>query len=353
MEEPDDPSTPLLELELRRTFTVDDQRLKEPTEKEIRVILARTNKFTVEDELNCGACGYESCRAKAVAVYRGLAEEAMCLPFMIEQAERVCHELNVPWPNLKDIHRHLINTEKLASMGQMAAGVAHELNNPLGTILLYTNLLARKLKERPDLDHDLKLLVDEANRCKKIIGNLLDFARQNRVQLEPTNVAELFQRVVEESLFTLRDTGPDLRVTCEAPPDLLVDLDKDQIGQVLINLVKNGIESMEGKSGNVRLLAVDDLATGRVRISVSDEGRGIAPEARDKVFQPFFTTKSLGRGTGLGLPIAYGIVKMHSGRIWFDSEPGCGTTFTLELPKTQSLRRSALYGEKPQDSICR
>jgi signal transduction histidine kinase/iron only hydrogenase large subunit-like protein len=353
MEEPDDPSTPLLELELRRTFTVDDQRLKEPTEKEIRVILARTNKFTTEDELNCGACGYESCRAKAVAVYRGLAEEAMCLPFMIEQAERVCHELNVPWPNLKDIHRHLINTEKLASMGQMAAGVAHELNNPLGTILLYTNLLARKLKERPDLDHDLKLLTDEANRCKKIIGNLLDFARQNRVQLEPTNVAELFQRVVEESLFTLRDTGPGLRITCEAPPDLQVDLDKDQIGQVLVNLVKNGIESMEGKSGVVRLLAVDDVATGRVRIAVSDEGRGIAPEARDKVFQPFFTTKSLGRGTGLGLPIAYGIVKMHSGRIWFDSEPGCGTTFTLELPKTQSLRRSALYGEKPQDSICR
>jgi signal transduction histidine kinase len=288
-----------------------------------------------------------------VAVHSGLAEEAMCLPFMIEQAERVCHELNVPWPNLKDIHRHLINTEKLASMGQMAAGVAHELNNPLGTILLYTNLLARKLKDRTDLDHDLKLLVDEANRCKKIIGNLLDFARQNRVQLERTNVAELLQRVVEESLYTLRDTGPGLRVTCESPPDLQVDLDKDQIGQVLVNLVKNGIEAMEGNPGTVRLLAVDEPATGRVRMVVSDEGRGIAPEARDKVFQPFFTTKSLGRGTGLGLPIAYGIVKMHGGRIWFDSEPGHGTSFTVELPKTQSLRRSHLYGEKPQDTICR
>jgi two-component system, NtrC family, sensor kinase len=353
MEQSEGPPTEMPDLDLHRSFTVDDQRLKEPTEQEIRVILARTNKFTVEDELNCGACGYETCRAKAVAVYRGLAEEAMCLPFMIEQAERVCHELNVPWPNLKDIHRHLINTEKLASMGQMAAGVAHELNNPLGTILLYTNLIARKLKDRPELDHDLKLLTDEANRCKKIIGNLLDFARQNRVQLEPTNVSELFQRVVEESLFTLRDTGPGLRISCEAPPDLVVDLDKDQIGQVLINLVKNGIEAMEGTSGTVRLLAVDEPATGRVRMAVSDEGRGISPEARDKVFQPFFTTKSLGRGTGLGLPIAYGIVKMHSGRIWFDSEAGRGTTFTIELPKTQSLRRSTLYGEKSQDSICR
>jgi two-component system, NtrC family, sensor kinase len=353
MDEPAEDPSRLPPLDLRRQFTVDDQRLKEPTEQEIRVILARTNKFTVEDELNCGACGYESCRAKAVAVYRGLAEEAMCLPFMIEQAERVCHELNVPWPNLKDIHRHLINTEKLASMGQMAAGVAHELNNPLGTILLYTNLLARKLKERPDLDHDLKLLVDEANRCKKIIGNLLDFARQNRVQLEHTSVADLFQRVVEESLFSLRDTGPSLRITCESPPDLFVDLDKDQMGQVLTNLVKNGIEAMEGKSGTIRLYAVDEPVPGRVRISVSDEGRGIAPEARDKVFQPFFTTKSLGRGTGLGLPIAYGIVKMHNGRIWFDSDPGGGTTFTIELPKTQSLRRSTLYGDKPQDTVCR
>jgi two-component system, NtrC family, sensor kinase len=353
MAEPSEDPSKIPAIDLQRKFTVDDQRLKEPTEQEIRVILARTNKFTAEDELNCGACGYETCRAKAVAVHRGLAEEAMCLPFMIEQAERVCHELNVPWPNLKDIHRHLINTEKLASMGQMAAGVAHELNNPLGTILLYTNLLARKLKERPDLDHDLKLLVDEANRCKKIIGNLLDFARQNRIQLERTNLAELFQRVVEESLFALRDTGPGLRITCEAPPDLAVDLDKDQMGQVLINLIKNGIEAMEGKEGTVRLFCVDDAVPGRVRICVSDEGRGIAPEARDKVFQPFFTTKSLGRGTGLGLPIAYGIVKMHNGRIWFDSEPGAGTTFTIELPKTQSLRRSTLYGEKPQDSVCR
>jgi signal transduction histidine kinase/iron only hydrogenase large subunit-like protein len=353
MEEVDANPTELPDLALHRSFTVDDQRLQEPTEQEIRVILARTNKFTVEDELNCGACGYETCRAKAVAVSRGFAEEAMCLPFMIEQAERVCHELNVPWPNLKDIHRHLINTEKLASMGQMAAGVAHELNNPLGTILLYTNLLARKLKERPDLDHDLKLLVDEANRCKKIIGNLLDFARQNRVQLEKTNIADLFQRVVEDSLFTLRDTGPGLRITCEAPPDLCVDLDKDQISQVLINLVKNGIEAMEGNPGEVRLTAVDEPRPGLARMTVSDQGRGIAPEARDKVFQPFFTTKSLGRGTGLGLPIAYGIVKMHGGRIWFDSEPGQGTTFIIELPKTQSLRRSHLYGEKPQDTVCR
>jgi signal transduction histidine kinase len=117
--------------------------------------------------------------------------------------------------------------------------------------------------------------------------------------------------------------------------------------------VKNAIEATEGKPGTVRLFATADENDAHVRMTVTDEGHGIPPEARDKVFQPFFTTKSLGRGTGLGLPIAYGIVKMHGGRIWFDSEQGHGTTFFIELPKTQSLRRSNLYGEKPQDSVCR
>ena len=171
-------------LDLSRAFTPDDQRTREPTEEEIRDILAHTNKYFVEDELNCGACGYSTCRAKAAAVYAGMAEEAMCLPFIIDQAERVCHELNVPWSNLRDVHSHLINSEKLASMGQMAAGVAHELNNPLSTILLYSHILQRKLQDRDDLDHDLNLLAEESARCKKIIGNLLDFARQSRVRIE-------------------------------------------------------------------------------------------------------------------------------------------------------------------------
>ena len=170
-------------LDLSRTFEPNDQRTQQPTEEEIRDILAHTNKYFVEDELDCGACGYPTCRAKAAAVFVGMAEEAMCLPFIIDQAERVCHELNVPWSNLRDVHSHLINSEKLASMGQMAAGVAHELNNPLSTILLYSHILQRKLQDRGDLDHDLNLMAEESARCKKIIGNLLDFARQSRVRI--------------------------------------------------------------------------------------------------------------------------------------------------------------------------
>ncbi len=324
-------------LGLSRRFEPYDQRFEGPTEEEIREILSHTNKFFPEDELNCGACGYPTCRAKAAAVYAGMAEEAMCLPFIIDQAERVCHELHVPWSNLRDVHRHLINSEKLASMGQMAAGVAHELNNPLSTILLYSHILERKLGDRNDLDHDLKLMVEESNRCKKIIGNLLDFARQSRVRIEAVSLEELVTTAVDGAACNLAP-GPDneVEIAVDVTPGLRADLDRDQMTQVLVNLIKNGLQAMEGRTGTMRVSAREMPETHRVRFSVSDQGSGIPAGAADKVFQPFFTTKSIGKGTGLGLPISYGIVKMHNGNIWFDSQPKGGTTFHVEIPMTRA-----------------
>ncbi len=323
-------------LELTRAYTSDDQRLPEPTEEDIREILARTNKFFPEDELNCGACGYPTCRAKAVAVHGGMAEDAMCLPFMIDQAERVCMELGVPWSEMRDVHRHIINTEKLASMGQMAAGVAHELNNPLSTILLYTHILGKKLTDRDDLDHDLKLVAEESERCKKIVGNLLDFARQSRVHVEDVAVRDVVQQAVDSAAATAQPTGHIVDLVVDVAPGLRADLDRDQMTQVLVNLVKNGLEAMEGRDGAVRVTANEVEGGGRIHVAVSDEGAGIPASARDKVFQPFFTTKSIGKGTGLGLPISYGIVKMHNGTIWFDTETDRGTTFHVELPSTHA-----------------
>jgi two-component system, NtrC family, sensor kinase len=332
-------------LDLSRRFEPCDQRSDGPTEEEIREILGHTNKFFPKDELNCGACGYQTCRAKAAAVYAGMAEETMCLPFIIDQAERVCHELNVPWSNLRDVHRHLINSEKLASMGQMAAGVAHELNNPLSTILLYAHILQRKLEDRNDLDldHDLKLMADESERCKKIIGNLLDFARQSRVRIESVSVEELVALAADGAACNLPpEPDREVELAVDVTPGLRADLDRDQMTQVLVNLIKNGVEAMEGRHGTVRVSARAIPDTGRIRFSVSDQGTGISAGAKDKVFQPFFTTKSIGKGTGLGLPISYGIVKMHNGNIWFESEPGVGTTFHVEIPMTRaSDERSA------------
>jgi len=248
-----------------------------------------------EDELNCGACGYPTCRAKAVAVHCGMAEDAMCLPFMIDQAERVCMELGVPWSEMRDVHRHIINTEKLASMGQMAAGVAHELNNPLSTILLYAHILEKKLKDRDDLDHDLKLVAEESERCKKIVGNLLDFARQSRVHVESVDVREVVQQAVDSAAATQQPNSHLVTLEADVTPGLRADLDRDQMTQVLVNLIKNGVEAMEGREGAVRVTAFEAEGGGRVHIAVSDQGSGIPLSARDKVFQPFFTTRASAR----------------------------------------------------------
>jgi two-component system NtrC family sensor kinase len=215
--------------------------------------------------------------------------------------------------------------------------VAHELNNPLSTILLYSHIIQRKLQGRDDLDHDLKLMAEESERCKKIIGNLLDFARQSRVRIETISVEELVASAADGAACNL-PPGPDrdVRIVVGVTPGLRADLDRDQMTQVLVNLIKNGVEAMEGRSGEVRVSAGELPGGDRVRFSVADQGSGISAGAKDKVFQPFFTTKSIGKGTGLGLPISYGIVKMHNGNIWFDSEPGAGTTFHVEIPMTRA-----------------
>jgi len=329
--------------ELSRSFASDDRRLAEPSEEEIRNVLARTNKFSVEDELNCGACGYPTCRAKAAAVVNGLAEEAMCLPFLIDQAERVCNELHVPWRDLREIHRQLVSTEKLASLGQLAAGIAHELNNPLGTILLYAGLIERKLGGAPAVAKDIDLVQKETQRCKRIVSGLLDFARQNRVRFSNCRldafIAEVLAKSFQQELLASKNIH--LRFEPGGEP-IDADIDRDQMTQALVNLVRNGIEALGEGGGTVTLLLALSEDRSRVRITVRDNGCGIPPEDHDRVFQPFFTTKSIGRGTGLGLAITYGIVKMHHGSIWFESAPGKGATFFIELPVSQARQTRSM-----------
>jgi signal transduction histidine kinase/Fe-S-cluster-containing hydrogenase component 2 len=328
---------------LSRSFVPDDRRLAEPNEEKIRNVLSRTNKFSAEDELNCGACGYPTCRAKAAAVVNGLAEEAMCLPFLIDQAERVCHELHVPWRDLREIHRQLVSTEKLASLGQLAAGIAHELNNPLGTILLYSGLIERKLRGTQLVVHDIDLVQKETQRCKRIVAGLLDFARQNRVRFSLCRLKAFAADVLEKSFNADELSGRNIILALDSGEDPIdVDVDRDQMTQVLVNLVQNGIEALGNRGGRVTVSLAHADAHNRVRIAVRDDGCGIPAEDHDRVFQPFFTTKSIGRGTGLGLAIAYGIVKMHHGSIWFESAPGSGTTFFIELPVSQARQTRSM-----------
>ena len=176
-------------IDLSRTYTPQDERfLVEPDEAEIAKILRRMNKTTPEDELNCGACGYGTCRRHAVAVYQGIAEEEMCLQFVIEKLSTTVGDLEDSHRSLESTKEALVKSEKLASMGQLAAGIAHEVNNPLGILLLQANILLEEVDTGEPMADDLKLIVDQANRCKKIISGLLNFARQSRVVRQPTDM---------------------------------------------------------------------------------------------------------------------------------------------------------------------
>jgi signal transduction histidine kinase/Fe-S-cluster-containing hydrogenase component 2 len=318
--------------DLRRQFSVDDQQTILPTHDELDAILFRMGKLKPEDELNCGACGYDTCREHAVAIYKGLAETEMCLPYTIEHLRRAVRDLDISNKQLASTQQQLMQSEKLASMGQLAAGIAHEVNNPLGVVLMYAHILLEDPSTDAQFKEDLQLIVSQADRCKKIVAGLLDFARQNRVALLPTNVHE----IVDAALAAL---PPPEGITTQTAYDLadpIAEVDKDQIGQVLTNLISNSYAAMEQSGGRVTVRVTGDDA--HVRFIVADTGSGISKENMRKIFEPFFTTKKMGKGTGLGLAVSYGIVKMHRGDIQVESnaDPALGptgATFTVTLPR--------------------
>jgi signal transduction histidine kinase len=235
------------------------------------------------------------------------------------------------------------STEKLASLGQLAAGIAHELNNPLGTILLYSGLIERKLRGVEIVANDIDLVQKETQRCKRIVAGLLDFARQNRVRFSPCRLDEFVADVLARSFNSEELGSRNIRLALDQGTERVdADIDHDQMTQVFVNLVQNGIEALGERGGNVTVSLARAGEHNRVRAAVRDSGCGIPPEDHDRVFQPFFTTKNIGRGTGLGLAIAYGIVKMHHGSIWFESGPGIGTTFFIELPVSQARQTRSM-----------
>lgn len=327
-------------LNLVRNFKADNQRRPMPSEDQIKEILAQTKKFTPKDELNCGACGYETCREYAIAIAKGLAEKEMCLPYLID-------ELKNAYENLSNTQEQLRVAEKLASIGQLAAGVAHEINNPLATILLYTSMLKKELEKYYNDDRykaDFELIIEEANRCKNIVSNLLNFARQGKLNLKKFNIKNALYDVLKP--FTVNPAFKSIDfIFNSGNNDCLIEADEDQLKQVFINIIKNACDAMI--ESEKKLLTVDLQCNDReVIIEFSDTGCGIPKENQSKVFTPFFTTKSIGKGTGLGLAISYGIIKMHKGNISFISEDGKGTIFKITLPKNHSSNISEkLSGE--------
>jgi signal transduction histidine kinase/Pyruvate/2-oxoacid:ferredoxin oxidoreductase delta subunit len=323
------------DIDLARTFAPFDQRFDDmPTPEELTEILARMNKYGPEDELDCGACGYESCRAHAVAIWQGLAEAEMCLPYSVEELRRAVDELQESNRSLETTKQALVKSEKLASMGQLAAGIAHEVNNPLGILLLHANLLLEDCEDGSQEADDVKLIVDQANRCKKIISGLLNFARQSRVVRQPTDLTNLVAEVIRTLPLA---EGVSLDVV-DHLDDPTAELDGDQIVQVLTNLLTNAQHAMP--DGGTITITLDGTEE-NVIVTVQDEGMGIPDENIGKLFSPFFTTKQVGKGTGLGLAVTHGIVKMHRGQITVESnaDPAAGptgTTFCISLPRYEA-----------------
>ena len=225
--------------------------------------------------------------------------------------------------------RTILKSEKLASLGRLASGIAHEINNPLTGVLTFSSLLLGDLAGTK-YEEDVKVIRDETLRCRKIVRGILDFAREN----EPQKTAADLNEVIDETLaiFEKNVTFHNVAIVRAFAPDLPpVQLDISQFKQVISNLAVNAADAMP-KGGRLTLTTSLDRAAGRVDVRVADTGVGIPAENLSRLFEPFFTTKDRGKGTGLGLAVSYGIIKRHNGTIDVRSKPGEGTEFTIRLP---------------------
>jgi iron only hydrogenase large subunit-like protein/nitrogen-specific signal transduction histidine kinase len=318
-------------LDLSTRHRAEDHRPEINITEGIEEVLASMGKFTKKDQLDCGACGYESCIEHAIAIKRGLAEVEMCLPYTIEKLHNSVQELALSNEKLSSMQQALKQSEKLAHMGQLSAGIAHELNNPLGVVMMYSNILLEESPSDAPVREDLQLIVEQAGRCKKIVAGLLNFARKNQVNHQLINIRELADHSLESIIVPEEiSISVDDRTT---NPDAMLDV--EQMTQVLTNLVKNAIDAMPS-GGTIEMILEDTLSD--VSITVKDTGTGIKEDDKAKIFEPFFTTKGIGVGTGLGLATAYGIVKMHKGQITVESNTDLakgptGTSFKIILPR--------------------
>jgi len=269
--------------------------------------------------------------------------------------------------------RHLVQSEKLASLGTLLSGVAHELNNPLSNISSSNQILMEELKESREKPASGRLCVDPAfvtemltqisdqtDRARNIVRSLLEFSRDKDFKKQDLPVKSLFDETIR---FVKGQMPANTTVTTDIPDDLTITADKQRIQQAFLNLIKNALDAVAGNGGAVLVTAQrhsaldkaeDDtgiynylkyrgkctLEEDTIDIQVHDTGPGIPADALSKIFDPFFTTKDVGKGSGLGLYIVHEIIEEHDGCIAVDSEPGKGTTFLIRLPANRSVRSS-------------
>ena len=243
---------------------------------------------------------------------------------------------------LREKQMELIQSEKMASLGKLAAGVAHEINNPLSGVLIYANLVLEELDEKSPLSEDMERIIAETTRCKTIVRELLDFARQDDTICESADI----NTIIEEGIHLLRNQAVfhNVEIDLDLQPDLpSVFASGVRLNQVVLNLTLNAAEAMDG-NGTLSIATCFIESTGKVRITVSDTGPGIPEPLQSKIFDPFFTTKEVGKGTGLGLSVSYRILKDCNGTIELKSSPGNGATFIIELPTVLENKTDQIMG---------
>jgi len=273
------------------------------------------------------------------------------------QRQQYHDEVVVAYEKLRETQAQLVQAEKLSAIGQLVAGVAHEINNPLQGIVGFSELLAmEQTQDNRELTMDyVQRIRHEAERVRRIVQNLLSFARQHGPKRELTSINDLLQRALDLRLYHLRTNN--IEVSMDLDPNLPITvMDPYQLQQVFLNLINNAQQAMSDTFRRGHLIVRSRLIGGdTIRVEVEDDGPGIPEEQVGKIFDPFFTTKEVGKGTGLGLSICYGIVQEHKGHIWAESpvhespaELGPGTRFVVELPLQKSSWAAELLTNEKQ-----
>jgi two-component system NtrC family sensor kinase len=241
-------------------------------------------------------------------------------------------ELKAHMAAQQDAERRLLQAAKLAAVGEMAAGIAHELNNPLTTVTGFAELILDESSEAIPHRADLELILKEARRARDVVRRLLDFARQGERTRSNVDINEIIEDVLMLTRHLIHTSGVQLSLqSIEDPP--WVSVDSNQMKQVFLNLIHNALQAMPS-GGNLEIKTLVREWDGRnwITVAVKDSGVGIEVQNKDRIFEPFFTTKADRGGTGLGLSVTYGIVTDHGGTIEVESSPGKGSLFTVWLP---------------------
>jgi len=301
------------------------QRMVVATQKIAKGDLSHKVEVKSSDEIGYLANSFNQMTADLKAANEKLIEWGKTLEKKVEERTK----------ELTEMQAHLAQSEKLASLGKLAAGIAHEINNPLGGVLIYSHLLLEDTDKNSPHYENLKKIVKETSRCKDIVKGLLEFARPKEPETSLIDINE----IVESSLAIVERQALFQNITIKKMyssnlPRTVAD--SAQLQQVFMNIILNAAEAMDGNGILTLITSLTDDGT-HIEVKFSDTGHGIRKEDKERLFEPFFTTKEVGKGTGLGLAISYSIIQKHQGTIKVQSQVDKGSTFTVKLPVLREL----------------